>query len=437
MITDREGWIVQKVGDTISEHVPLEEVRIEDVDCLDPPDGWNPDVPGAEPVPPPVLIEEEGRFSLLVNHDSFWRARAAGMLSIRALVVRNPMHIPPAHKAVKNSLEEALLFDGLLRTAIVPNRSRLAELLDFSRARITQVLNVLKLPLAIRRELLVTGSISEFHLRPLIKMDDEKRQVASFRKLLADGLTGRQMALFAASGDEGEVQAGVDLESLMAQPVLVTPPGPAEHAADPQAGPKGSPAPQESPASAEAESAPEDVGRAEHDAPSGGDRTKAPRQAAKPDQTLSDTPSSAERALYMRAKGLLEVLGTLREKGWEEKATRNGATREEMVFLEGVSLLRKGQYEKAAETLTNASHLSRGNAAVFFFLGRSYNLLEKLSSAEEYLRAACEHVPDDPDILSELAIVLEKQKRYTEASSFYKRASAIRNPPAQAKGRRQ
>jgi len=433
--------MVQKAGDTLSEHVPLEEVRIEDVDCLDPPEDWNPDTPGAEPVPPPVLIEEEGRFSLLVNHDSFWRARSAGMLSIRALVVRNPVHIPLAHKAVKNSLEEALLFDGLLRTAIVPNRSRLAELLDFSRARITQVLNVLKLPLAIRRELLVTGSISEFHLRPLIKMDDEKRQIASFRKLLADGLTGRQMALFAASGEEGEEQgqAGVDIESLMAQPVLVTPPGPLEPSVDESARPDGSSPPLEGSAGAPAAASPEEGGREhaaqEHEAPVQ-ERTKIPRQGSKPEQPRGEPPSTAERALYMRARGLLEVLGTLRENGWEEKATRNGATREEMVFLEGVSLLRKGQYEKAAETLTNASHLSRGNAAVFFFLGRSYNLLEKLSSAEEYLRAACEHVPDDPDILSELAIVLEKQKRYTEASSFYKRASAIRTP-AQAKGRRQ
>lgn len=117
-------------------------------------------------MPPPILIEEEGRFSLLINHDSFWRARAAGMLSIRAMVVRNPIHVPIAHKSVKNSLEEALLFDGLLRMSIVPNRSRLAELLNFSRARITQVLNVLKLPLQIRRELLITENISEFHLRP-------------------------------------------------------------------------------------------------------------------------------------------------------------------------------------------------------------------------------------------------------------------------------
>lgn len=431
---------MQKAVEPLSEHIPLEEVKIEEIDSLDPPEGWSPESPGVEPVPPPVLIEEDGRFSLLVNHDSFWRARASGMLSIRAMVVRNPIHIPMAHKSVRNSLEEALLFDGLLRTSIVPNRSRLAELLDFSRARITQVLNVLKLPLPIRRELLVTGNISEFHLRPLIKMDDEKRQLSSFRKLIADGLTGRQMALFAASGEEPVEETPVDLDRLMAEPVLVTPEPPSAEARRESASAVESPGPGEDagPASAPPESAPTTAEPPTERTQGQQEKTKQPRSAQRADPDKADTPpSTVERALFMRAKGLLEILGTLREKGWEEKATRNGATREEMVFLEGVSLLRKGQYEKAAETLTNASHLSRGNAAVFFFLGRSYNLLEKLSSAEEYLRAACEHVPDDPDILSELAIVLEKQKRYTEASSFYKRASAIRNPPAPAKGRRQ
>ncbi len=434
-----EGLAVQKAVEPLSEHIPLEEVKIEEIDSLDPPEGWSPESPGVEPVPPPILIEEEGRFSLLINHDSFWRARAAGMLSIRAMVVRNPIHIPIAHKSVKNSLEEALLFDGLLRMSIVPNRSRLAELLNFSRARITQVLNVLKLPLQIRRELLITENISEFHLRPLIKMDDEKRQLASFRKLIADGLTGRQMALFAASGEEPVEEAQTDLERIMSEPVLVTPEPPSGEA--PRKPVSAMETPPEDEEVAAPASAPEaDPAAGEHAAKKTQgqqEKTRQPRSAQRADSGKEDTPpSTAERALFMRAKGLLDILGTLRDKGWEEKAARNGATREELVFLEGVSLLRRGLYERAAETLINASHLSRDNAAVFFFLGRSYNLMEKLSNAEEYLRMACEHVPDDPDILSELAIVLEKQKRYTEASSFYRRASALRNP-SQPRSRRQ
>ncbi len=429
---------MQKAVEPLSEHIPLEEVKIEEIDSLDPPEGWSPESPGVEPVPPPVLIEEEGRFSLLVNHDSFWRARASGMLSIRAMVVRNPIHIPMAHKSVRNSLEEALLFDGLLRTSIVPNRSRLAELLDFSRARITQVLNVLKLPLQIRRELLVTGNISEFHLRPLIKMDDEKRQLSSFRKLIADGLTGRQMALFAASGEEPVEETHVDIDRLMAEPVLVTPEPPsAEVLREPAPAGESLPAGEDAGPASAPEAAPVTGEPPAEKTQGQQEKTRQPRSAQRADSEKADTPpSTVERALFMRAKGLLEILGTLREKGWEEKATRNGATREELVFLEGVSLLRRGLYERAAETLTNASHLSRGNAAVFFFLGRSYNLMEKLASAEEYLRIACEHVPDDPDILSELAIVLEKQKRYTEASSFYRRASTLRNP-SQPRNRRQ
>lgn len=434
-----EGLAVQKAVEPLSEHIPLEEVKIEEIDSLDPPEGWSPESPGVEPVPPPILIEEEGRFSLLINHDSFWRARAAGMLSIRAMVVRNPIHVPIAHKSVKNSLEEALLFDGLLRMSIVPNRSRLAELLNFSRARITQVLNVLKLPLQIRRELLITENISEFHLRPLIKMDDEKRQLASFRKLIADGLTGRQMALFAASGEEPVEEAQTDLERIMSEPVLVTPEPPSGEA--PRKPVSAMETPPEDEEVAAPASAPEaDPAAGEHAAKKTQgqqEKIRQPRSAQRADSGKEDTPpSTAERALFMRAKGLLDILGTLRDKGWEEKAARNGATREELVFLEGVSLLRRGLYERAAETLINASHLSRDNAAVFFFLGRSYNLMEKLSNAEEYLRMACEHVPDDPDILSELAIVLEKQKRYTEASSFYRRASALRNP-SQPRSRRQ
>ncbi len=435
---------MQKGSEPLFEHLPLEEVRIDEIDSLDPPRDWSPDSPGAEPVPPPVLIEENDRFSLLVNHDSFWRARASGMLSVRAIVVRNPVHIPIAHKTVKNSLEEALLFDGLLRASIVPNRSRLAEMLGFSRARITQVLNVLKLPLQIRQELLVTGSISEFHLRPLIKMEDEKRQLASFRKLLADGLTGRQMALFAASSEErsaeqeGASEPGVDLEGLMAEPVEVRPELPsAETVAQVVPEPGHAEATGEDRNDGESVSAVRQVPReipAERIVQPQ-DRSKAARPVQRPPTEQSAPASSPERDLYVRAKGLLEILGTLREKGWEEIAARNGATREEMVFLEGVSLLRRGLYERASEMLLTASHISRGNAAVFFFLGRSYNLMEKLPGAEEYLRAACESVPDDPDILSELAIVLEKQKRFTEASSFYKRAASIRNP-GQPRGRK-
>lgn len=385
---------MQKAHEPLGENLPIEEVPVGQVEALDPPAEWEPGPVTGDPLMPPVLIEEDGRFSLLVHHDSFWRARAAGLFTVRVLVVRSAVQIPPAHSTVRNALEEALLFDGLLRTGIVPNRSRLADMLGYSRARITQVLNILKLPLDIRRRLILEDGVSEFQLRPLVKIDDEKKQAAVFSRLLSDGLTGRQMALFALSGAQGSAQQEqVDLESIMASE-------PAAPSKEPGQAPEPAPA----------------------------ERRPRPIPAVQ-EPVVPDAPPS-EKTQHQRARGLLEMLGTLREEGWEDSALRLGATREDMVFLEGVSLMRRGLYVRAAEVLVGAAHLSQKNPMVFFFLGRCHNLLDNLQLAEEHLRTACELVTDDPDILSELAIVLEKQKRYPEAGSFYRRAAQLRNPVA-------
>ncbi len=71
-------------------------------------------------------------------------------------------------------------------------------MLGYSRARITQLLNLLKLPPEIRRKVLITDDISEFQLRQLLKvLDDEPKLMHGFRSLLEKKLSGRQMALFA------------------------------------------------------------------------------------------------------------------------------------------------------------------------------------------------------------------------------------------------
>ncbi len=401
---------MQKGSEPIIEHIPLEEVRIEDVDSLDPPQEWDRESSPEEPVPPPVLIEEGGRFTLLAHHDAFWRARAEGRMAVRAVVVRSAVHIPLAHRTVGNSLEEALLFDGLLRSGIVPNRSRLADMLGFSRARITQVLNILKLPLEIRQKLLLAHHVSEFQLRPLIKIEDGRRQHSAFAKLMADGLTGRQMALFAAGDGSGE--PGVDLEELVAGAELSghqeeTPP------------PSGADLP-----------------------PEGGEPLERARTATRQPASVPGAPAEAgragdtsQRSELERMRNLLSAAGTLREAGWEETVRRLGAVQGDMAFLEGVSMLRRGLYQKAVDSLLAAVHTGPGKAASLFFLGRAFNLMDNLARAEESLRSASELVPDDPDIISELAIVLEKQRRFSEASSFYRRASVLRNP-GQTKSRR-
>jgi tetratricopeptide (TPR) repeat protein len=296
-------------------------------------------------------------------------------------------------------------------------------MLGYSRARITQILNILKLPLEIRQGLLLVDHVTEFHLRPLVKIDDDRRQLSMFRKLMADKLTGRQMALFAAAdgkaGEETAPEAAVmDLEALIASSGAgeATPPNPVE-----------APAPEElpeKPLPAEEPLPPEHLQK--HHA-----RTLPPSE---PPVTVSPA-AAAQRSTHARARAMLEGLGTLREKGWEAEAVKLGVTGPERLFLEGVSLLRRGIYAQASEMLVQLVHTQPENAPAWFFLGRCQNLLENHPLAEQYLRTACELIPDDPDYLCELAIVLERQKRYSEASTFYRKAGSIRKA-AMARGRK-
>ena len=151
----------------VLEHMLLEEVKLEQIAFMDPPDEWDMELHQKEPYVPPILIEERDseitdganesvKYSLLAHHRSFWRILAKSPLSIRVLVVRSNVHIPLAHESIVNCTEEALLFDGLLRNGLCENRSHLSELLGYSRARITQILNLLKLPYGMRRKLLLT-----------------------------------------------------------------------------------------------------------------------------------------------------------------------------------------------------------------------------------------------------------------------------------------
>lgn len=410
---------MQKSDESPVEHMPLEELRIEHIECLPPPEDWDPSFDEDEPVLPPVLMEEESGYTLVAHHKTLWWARGASRISVRAMVVRSPVHIPVAHRTIENCIEEAMFFDGLLRREIVPNRSRLADMLGYSRARITQVLNVLKLPLGIRQRLLLADNISEFHLRPLVKIDDERKQMSFFSKLVSDKLTGRQMALFAASGEAEEAEEDLDreidvpdIEEMMALSDVSESPRPHEETSESALRPRNT-RPREEPLDAS-------------EAPPPPRPRSAPQPAEAAVRAEPAARAAAQRAAYIRARGLLENLGTLRQRDWMTEASRLGAEKSEIAVLEGVSELRKGLYQRAVEILSRAVLDQPENALAWFYLGRSQNLLDSPAQAETSLRRAAELVPDDPDFLSELAIVLEKQKRHSEASSFYRRAGALR-----------
>ncbi|NOQ22507.1 MAG: hypothetical protein GQ565_07650 [Candidatus Aegiribacteria sp.] len=366
----------------ILEHMLLEEVKIEDIHYIDPPDEWNPVLHQKEPNVPPVLIEEKlqedekefKEYCLLAHHRSFWKANAKGQFTIRALVVRSSVQISLAHESIRNCTEEALLFDALLRNGLCENRSRLSELLGYSRARITQILNLLKLPPEMRRKLLLTDDISEFQLRPIVRIADKRDRKNMFNHLIKGKLTGRQMALFVDEKErdvEYDNEPLADIEDLMDADVQVD------------------------------ESEMKDS-----------------------EESIDEAGSSAVVQPAYTAE--LTQLLKLRSSEWEKELEKRGVSRIDMEFLKGIFKLQTGLYRVAVDILEGVIEANPYYAPAYFYVGKCKNLLGDPGSAENALRSALELLPEEPDYLVELAIVLEKLKRDSEASAFYKKAGSIR-----------
>ena len=127
-----------------------------------------------------------------------------------------------------------------------------------------------------------------------------------------------------------------------------------------------------------------------------------------------------------RIEELLLKLGSLGDSDWEMKARGLGVSELDIILLRGIALLRTGLYSQAIEMLEVAIENDPDLAPGYFYLGRCSNLTGALPAAEGYLRTALELVPDHPNYMVELAIVLEKLRRNAEASTFYRRAGALR-----------
>ena len=89
-------------------------------------------------------------------------------------------------------LQEARLYARTLESdPSVKTRADLAREMGVSRARITQIMNLLRLDCEIQEQLLrledqrAVRFFSERRLRPLIQIEDPKRQVREFEKMLA------------------------------------------------------------------------------------------------------------------------------------------------------------------------------------------------------------------------------------------------------------
>lgn len=79
-------------------------------------------------------------------------------------------------------------FEGLLDGGVVNNRAELARRCGISRARVTQIMNLLKLPERVRSYLSALPEqqqtlYSERRLRPILAARDQEAQIGAFHKL--------------------------------------------------------------------------------------------------------------------------------------------------------------------------------------------------------------------------------------------------------------
>ena len=93
----------------------------------------------------------------------------------------------------------AIRFDGLLRAGVVTDQAELSRLGHVSRARVTQIMNLLHLAHDIQEELLFLPLIErgrdtllERHLRPMAAMPDWRKQRRMWKELrAASSMTNR------------------------------------------------------------------------------------------------------------------------------------------------------------------------------------------------------------------------------------------------------
>ena len=154
---------------------------------------------------PIVVVPEDGHYKILIGERRWRAARKAGLKKIPALV-RN---IPKEHQ-LEASLIENLQREELNPIEISQGYKRLIDELGYTqedvagkvgkdRASVANYLRLLKLPLEIR-DCVRDGKISMGHAKVLLAVEDSALLVALARKIMAKGLSVRDLEAQLAGG---------------------------------------------------------------------------------------------------------------------------------------------------------------------------------------------------------------------------------------------
>ena len=118
----------------------------------------------------------------LPNADNWENSVSRFVFSLPQARITPQRPFPPKPKTpIRSAIDLALEFQRLLDERLVNNRAAIAERYGISRARVTQVLNLLRLPREILNLLAGPGDakLSERKLRTIVALPSQEDQVAT------------------------------------------------------------------------------------------------------------------------------------------------------------------------------------------------------------------------------------------------------------------
>jgi ParB family chromosome partitioning protein len=146
----------------------------------------------------PIVVREVGvgSFQLIMGERRWRAAQQAGLERLPAIVreteddalLRDAL-LENIHRVQLNPLEEAAAYEQLLAEFGVTHE-QLADRLGRSRPVVTNMIRLLKLPVAVQRRV-AAGVLSAGHARALLGLDDHARQEELAARIVAEGMSVR------------------------------------------------------------------------------------------------------------------------------------------------------------------------------------------------------------------------------------------------------
>ena len=162
----------------------------------------------------PVVVREvsDGRYELIMGERRFRASREAGLTAIPAIVRETPDDallrdalLENLHRQQLNPLEEAAAYQQLLED-FGATHEQLAERIGRSRSQVTNTIRLLNLPGAVQRRV-AAGVLTAGHARALLGLDDPEAQERLATRIVAEGMSVRQVEEAVHLGETGSAPA--------------------------------------------------------------------------------------------------------------------------------------------------------------------------------------------------------------------------------------